>query len=91
MDEREPARKDEAGKDLIRAILGKGHDCRRYGSLTLRAGVWQHLLERVRERDITLADFVRLKRGNPLDCSAHLINSSQLPCISTNHPTSTLP
>jgi hypothetical protein len=28
------------------------------------------------------------RRGNPLDCSAYLVNSSQVPCISTNRPTS---
>jgi len=39
MDEREPARQDEAGKDLIRAILGKHANCRRYGSLTSARGL----------------------------------------------------
>ena len=37
IDETGAERKNEAGCDLIRAIFGKGRDCRRFNSLTFRA------------------------------------------------------
>jgi len=56
MSETEAARKDQAGRDLVRAIFGKT-PLPKIQFSDLPRGVWQHLLGRVEQRQVSLQPY----------------------------------
>ena len=60
MAEGDPARKSEVGEDLIRASSGEPR-LPKIRFANLPRPLWQHILERVAERAITLEDLQRLR------------------------------
>ena len=56
----EPERKNEAGRNLIRAIFGKVR-LPKIQFFDLPRGIWHHLLQRVDERGISVSDLLTLQ------------------------------